>query len=150
MAAIIRGSNMRGTVALYASLPSSIHEKTCVTQDCPSIKAITRNNLNTPTTFSRQHLPSDTTSGTAHTDFADVENGATIDASLSDNHRPTCAALNEAQSLPPSPHIPTTALCLSCQVFTISTLPCGGNLPKTKVLGKIASSSQSSTQYFNF
>ena len=52
-----------------------------------------------------------------------------------------CAARNAAQSLPPSPAMPTTALCPPsltgrCHVRTTSTLPCGGKRPNTRVRGK--------------
>ena len=53
------------------------------------------------------HRPSRSTCGTHEMLHVVLVNGAAIDASASDKLTPTSAAFNAAQSLAPSPHIPT-------------------------------------------
>mmetsp|Transcript_9659 Transcript_9659/g.23779 ORF Transcript_9659/g.23779 Transcript_9659/m.23779 type:complete len:300 (+) Transcript_9659:1946-2845(+) len=88
----------------------------------------------------RQQRPWRIVSTTANRDFELELNGATMLASPSASATPACDARSAAQSLPPSPHMPTTCP-FDCVRRITSTLPPGVMRPKTTTRLKIFSSS---------
>ena len=61
----------------------------------------------------RAHLPSLSKVIILEISYSCEVNGAAIDASASESDKPTSAAFKAPQSFAPSPHMPTSVICIS-------------------------------------